>query len=241
MIPCPLKDLLVGKVAPLGARRAPSGIAKSSVQSVLSLTELGFSGDEQGDRVRHGGPEKAVHHYPFDHYAMWAKEIGHHAMLKQPGAFGENLSTEGMTEETVAIGDVFRLGSATIEMSQGRQPCWKLNERFGRSDMAKSVQTSGRTGWYYRVLTGGEVAPGDTLTLIDRPFPDWTVARVWRVFYIDTLNRRELEAIAELPALAEGWRTHAARRLQTNRVEDWTKRLTGADAPRDVTNDGDKV
>lgn len=165
MMPLHLKYLLVGKGAPLGARGASSGIAKSSVQSVLTLTELGFCGDEQGDRVRHGGPEKAVHHYPFDRYAAWAKEIGDRETLIYPGAFGENLSTKGLTEHNVAVGDVFELGTATIEISQGRQPCWKLNKSFGRSDMAKSVQSGSRTG---RVHTGGEVGPGDRLMLIAR-------------------------------------------------------------------------
>ena len=227
MTAVPLLSLRVGTVAPLGARAAPSGIAKQAADRPLLLSQTGLAGDEQGDTVRHGGPEKAVHHYPFDHYADWIDDLGPHPLLAGPGAFGENLSTMGLTEETVAIGDVFRLGAAVIEVSQGRQPCWKLNERFGRPEMAREVQTTGRTGWYYRVLEAGIVSPGDNLLLLERRAPEWTLARIWRTFYIDPLNREELAGIAALDRLAEGWRSHAVRRLESNRVEDWTRRLAG--------------
>ncbi|WP_439629594.1 MOSC domain-containing protein [Shinella sp.] len=224
----PLLSLRVGAVAPLGARGVPSGIAKSAVAGPLALSLTGFRGDEQGDTVRHGGPEKAVHHYPFEHYAAWARDLGAHPLLASPGAFGENISTTGLTEDTVAIGDVFALGTAVVEVSQGRQPCWKLNERFGRAEMARTVQSTGRTGWYYRVLQPGTVTPADRLMLLDRKAPEWTLARIWRAFYIDTLNREELAGIAALKPLAAGWQAHAARRLENNRVEDWTRRLTGS-------------
>ena len=223
----PLLSLRIGPVAPLGPRGVASGIAKSAANGPLTLGETGFSGDMQGDTVRHGGPEKAVHHYPFDHYAAWAHDLGPHALLDQPGAFGENISTRELTEDTVAIGDIFELGTAVVEVSQGRQPCWKLNERFGRPDMAREVQSTGRTGWYYRVLKPGTVSPDDHLRLLERSTPDWTLARIWRTFYIDPLDRAELAGIAALDRLAEGWRTHALRRLESNRIEDWTRRLVG--------------
>ncbi|MDI7863511.1 MOSC domain-containing protein [Rhizobiaceae bacterium n13] len=223
----PLLGLLVGPAAPLGPRGVPSGIAKSQVAGSLVLSETGLSGDVQGDPTRHGGTEKALHHYPFDHYSAWSDDLGPHPLLASPGAFGENIATSGLTEETVAIGDVFEIGTAVVEVSQGRQPCWKLNERFGRSTMASDVQSTGRTGWYYRVLRPGTVAAGDRLTLVDRASPDWTIERIWRAFYVDTLNRAELSGIARLERLAAGWQDHATRRLKTNSVEDWTKRLMG--------------
>lgn len=228
MIRIPLISLRIGNIAPLGPRQVASGIVKSAVHGPLLLSETGFSGDRQGDTVRHGGPEKAVHHYPFEHYAGWRGDLGPHPLLAAPGAFGENISAAGLTEETVAIGDVFALGTAVIEVSQGRPPCWKLNARFDRPDMARQVQATGRTGWYYRVLTPGIVTPDDGLIRLERRSPDWTLTRIWRAFYVDTLNRSELAGIAALDRLAEGWRTHALRRLESNRVEDWTKRLDGA-------------
>lgn len=220
-----LQALLTGPLGQIGG--APSGIDKRPVDRPLRLLREGLEGDVQGDRRRHGGPDKALHHYPLDHYPDWRAEIGRSAVLAAPGAFGENLSTLGLTEAGVAVGDVFRLGSALVEVSQGRQPCWKLNLRFATPDMSRRVQQSGRTGWYYRVLEAGRVAPADDLVLVDRRAPDWTLRRLWRVLYVDVLNRAELAAMAELPSLPEGWRAHARRRLETRKVEDWTARLDG--------------
>ena len=223
----PLRALLVGDVRPLGPRGVPSGIAKSRVDQPVAVGFLGLAGDAQGDTRHHGGPEKALHHYALDHYPGWIAEIGARDVLGTAGAFGENLSTTGLLEDDVAVGDVFVLGNAVIEVSQGRQPCWKLNERFAQPDMARRVQETGRTGWYYRVLEQGSVAPDSRLQRIHRVAPAWTISRIWRIFYVDTLNRAELETLAELPQLAEGWRRHARRRLETGTVEDWTPRLTG--------------
>lgn len=220
-----LDHLLVGQIAPLG--ETLSGIAKTPVDRPLRLSATGFDGDAQADTRVHGGPDKAVHHYPFDHYALWRAEVGDRPALAAPGGFGENLSTRGLDETQVAIGDVFRLGAALIEVSQGRQPCWKLNLRLDVADMAHRVQTTGRTGWYYRVLEPGLVAPGDRLELQDRRSPDWTIHRLWRTLYVDTLNREELAAMAALEHLPDGWRKYARRRLETRRVEDWSARLGG--------------
>lgn len=218
---------LTGPVAPLPGSDAQSAIAKVPVAASLWLGAEGFEGDAQADRRVHGGAEKAVHHYPRDHYADWRAELGPLPLLDAPGAFGENLSGAGLTEENVAVGDVFRLGRAILQVSQGRQPCWKLNHRFGVPDMARRVQGTGRTGWYYRVLQPGRVAPGDDLELLDRLAPEWTLRRLWHVMYVDRLNRAALERIAALDVLAEGWRRYATRRLESGRVEDWRPRLEG--------------
>lgn len=222
-----LDHLLIGQVKPLGERAAPSGIDKHCVKHRIPLGPEGFDGDAQGDRKHHGGPDKAVHHYPFEHYAFWREEIGDDPLLARPGAFGENMSTTGLDEANVAIGDIFRLGDALIEVSQGRQPCWKLNARFDVPDMAMRLQKTGRTGWYYRVLEEGSVAPGDELRLVDRRSPEWSLRRLWRTLYVDTLNPDELAAMAALAHLPESWRRHAERRLETRTVEDWSRRLTG--------------
>ncbi|RIK84658.1 MAG: MOSC domain-containing protein [Hyphomicrobiales bacterium] len=228
--PATVSALLVGGIAPLGDKGVPSGIDKRAVARPLRIAREGLDGDAQGDRRNHGGPDKAVHHYPFEHYARWREAIGPHPLLERPGAFGENVSTSGLSEATVALGDVFRLGSATLAVSQGRQPCFRLNLRFGRPDMARRVQESGRTGWYYRVVEEGVAAPGDALVLIDRPLPDWPLTRLLATLYGDMLNRDELAAMAALSALPENWRRLAARRLENGRVEDWRKRLTGEEA-----------
>lgn len=219
--------LLTGPVAPLAGSEARSGIVKTRVARPLALGPEGFEGDEQADRRVHGGIEKAVHHYPQDHYAAWRADLGALPPLAAPGGFGENIATAGLTEAEVAVGDTFRLGSALVQVSQGRQPCWKLNHRFGLPDMARRVQATGRTGWYYRVLRPGTVAPGDRLELIDRLAPDWTLRRLWHALYVDRMNLGELEGIAALDVLAESWRKYAVRRLDSRRVEDWSARLDG--------------
>ena len=219
--------LLTGRAAPLPGRNALSGIVKKPVEQPLSLGLEGFEGDEQADRRVHGGPEKAVHHYPFDHYPGWREELGDLPPLRTAGGFGENISASGLSEASVAVGDIFRLGTALVQVSQGRQPCWKLNHRFGVQDMSRRVQTTGRTGWYYRVLEPGIVLPTDRLERVDRVAPDWTLRRLWHVFYIDRLNLDELKGIAALDVLAESWRKYAVRRLESGRVEDWRKRLDG--------------
>lgn len=218
--------LLTGSLAPIGPRSLPSGIAKTSVRRA-ALGQCGFQGDAQGDLRYHGGPEKAVHHYALDHYPQWIGEIGRREVLERAGAFGENLSTAGMDETTVAVGDIFRAGTALIQVSQGRQPCWKLNHRFDVPDMALRVQRTGRTGWYYRVIEPGMVAAGDELVLVDRPSPDWSIDRIRHAFYVDVHDREALTAIAGLRLLAENWRHHALRRLDSGRVDDWSRRLFG--------------
>jgi MOSC domain-containing protein YiiM len=240
--------LLTGRAAPLPGSDQKSGIDKRPVGRPLMLGSEGFEGDEQADRRVHGGPEKAVHHYPYDHYAAWRADFGlakpgvSHprtpvgyldmkepgGLLTAPGAFGENVSTRGLTEADVAVGDIFRLGEALVQVSQGRQPCWKLSRRFGVQDMARRVQETGRTGWYYRVLQPGLVATGDALERIDRVAPEWTLQRLWHALYVDRLNLAELQGIAALEVLADGWRRYAIRRLESGRVEDWSKRLEGS-------------
>jgi MOSC domain-containing protein YiiM len=220
-------QLRLGRALPFGPNGEPSAIDKHPAVGPLRLTVNGFEGDEQGDRRHHGGPDKAVHHYPEEHYAAWRLELPELPKDRfQAGAFGENLSTVGLTEANVCIGDVFGLGAARIQVSQARQPCWKLNLRFGSSDMSRRVQDSGRTGWYYRVLETGEVAPGAALRLLDRPHPDWPLARVLCYLYEDPLNLGALAAIAALANLSASWRELAQRRLASGQIEDWSRRLT---------------
>lgn len=220
---------LTGPIAPIAGSDTLSGIAKVPVERPLRLDFGGFEGDAQADRRVHGGPEKALHHYAFDHYATWFSNLGPgKALAAGAGAFGENISTVGTTEEDVAVGDIFRLGSALVQISQGRQPCWKLDLRFERRGMGRMVQQSGRTGWYYRVLETGIVRPDDQIKLVERVAPEWTIRKLWHAMYVDRLNRDMLTQIAELNVLAEGWRKYAQRRLDSGRVEDWTARLEGS-------------
>ncbi len=219
----------VGAVKPLDPQGVPSGIDKTSVAGPVVLMASGLIGDDHGDTRNHGGPEKAVHLYPFDHYAAWREELPGLAGRLVAGAFGENLVVGGITEAQVCIGDVFKAGTALIEISQGRQPCWRLNLRFGIADMARRVQASGRTGWYFRVIETGSLAAGSTLTLARRPNPGWSLARVHGLLYRDTLNLEALAEFAALPGLSPSWQTLALRRLERRAVESWNLRVETPD------------
>jgi MOSC domain-containing protein YiiM len=201
---------------------------QASVRRAGTADHDGLAGDAQGDTRNYGGTDKAVHLYPADHYAAWNDEIGAAPLLTESGAFGENLTVPGIGEAAVAIGDRFRLGTALVEVSQGRQPCFRLNLRFGRTDMARRMQENGKTGWYFRVVEEGDVAPGDALVLVDRAAPERTIERIRGVFYIDRLDQESLSALAALAPLAAGWRELAAKRLATRTVEDWRPRLEGS-------------
>ncbi|MBI0170545.1 MULTISPECIES: MOSC domain-containing protein [Bartonella] len=223
-----LLALSVGPIKAIGPEKLQSGIDKKPVDRPLFLTKTGFIGDEQADKKHHGGMEKAVHHYDFDHYAFWKNELGHKAVFDTPTAFGENLSTSGLSEKDIAVGDVYRLGKAIIEVSQGRQPCFRLNVRFGVTDMSLRTQKSGRTGWYYRVLQEGEVTLQDELELLERLHEEWTIYRLWKAFYVTRTDYEELSHIASLNELSPSWRSLAQKRLDNHEIEDWTKRLYGA-------------
>lgn len=204
-----------------------SGIAKQPITGPVRIGPRGLEGDEQGDLRVHGGPDKAVHHYAHEHYRAWREQLGPLPVLDAPGAFGENFSTTGVTEADLCWGDRVRAGSALLEVSQSRQPCWKLNTRFGIADMALRVQRTGYTGWYYRVLEPGQVQAGDALWLVERPHRAWPLARVIAVLYrqrmLDPDLLRELARL-RLPA---SWQKLVQQRLEAGTVEDWSRRVDG--------------
>ncbi len=218
--------LLTGKIEQLEPERVPSAIKKKATFKREQVLETGLVNDNQADKKHHGGPDKAIHHYAFEHYEYWKNVAG----ISKPevlceGGFGENISTVGMDESSVCIGDKYHVGSVVLEVSQARQPCWKLNLRFGHPDMSLMVQDSLRTGWYYRVLEEGWLQAGDAFTLLERNWPEWTLRRLLYVLYIDTQNKQLLEEMTHIAPLAESWKSIALRRLGKGFTEDWSKRL----------------
>src|SRR5262249_18977648 len=155
----------VGQVAPLGPDGVPSAFAKSPARRPVPVGRLGLAGDAQADQVVHGGPDKAVYLYPAEHYDGWSRELPQHAALLVPGGFGENITTLGFDEDAVCIGDVYRTGSALLQVTQPRQPCFKLGLRFGDSRLPRAFLQSGRSGWYARVLEDGIIAGLDRVVL----------------------------------------------------------------------------
>ena len=194
-----------------------SAIAKAEIDGPRTIHWLGIEGDEQADLNVHGGPDKAIHHYPRDHYGAWQRELAldaaHRPLLDRAGAFGENISTLGWTEESVCIGDRLRLGNALVEVAQGRQPCWKQGHRLNSARVLGAMVATGRTGWYYRVLEEGSVAAGDVIALTERIHPEWNVARVFGLLIGGRHGgeRAALRDLSRVRELASGWRARAAR------------------------------
>jgi MOSC domain-containing protein YiiM len=207
--------VLTGKVAPFRGPGEPSAIAKSPRSGPVAVGPLGLEGDEQADLSVHGGTDKAIHHYPGDHYHFWRGVLGEHPLLAGPGAFGENIATLGMVETEVCIGDRYRLGSALVEISQGRQPCWKQGHRFANPAVTAQIVHYRLSGWYYRVIEPGQVAAGDPIVLADRALPEWTVERVFGLLIAGEYDEdpAALRALAALAVLADSWRQRAARLL----------------------------
>lgn len=211
-----LGPVMIGTPVPFRGNEA-SAIFKRPAPGPVSLGPLGLDGDEVADKVHHGGLDMAVHHYPHDHYAYWQEWLAGHDLLAAPGAFGENISTSGLTEDTICIGDRFRMGSALVEVSQGRQPCWKIDHKFQRKGITAEVLRSGRSGWYYRVVEPGTLAQGDTLELTERRHGGWTISRVFGLMFHKGAGKSELAELAQISALSAEWRKRAQARAEAAR------------------------
>ena len=228
-------SLFIGQSAEMNAELAPglvSAIDKHEAGHPLWCSFSGLEGDEQSDKRHHGGPDRALHYYPADHYPWWktwqtALGLPAPRASWQPAAFGENLSGLGLTETQACIGDVYRLGEALIQISQPRSPCFKLNQRFGYGQMSQVMQLNGRCGWLLRVLEEGTVAPQETMELVDRPYPALTVKRTADILFNQLRDEADLLLLLENPALSPNWRQHAANWLEHGVVADWRRRLLG--------------
>ncbi|MCD0461965.1 MOSC domain-containing protein [Roseiconus lacunae] len=202
-----------------------SAIAKQAISGPVEVTETKLVGDEQADLKHHGGIDKAVLAYAAAHYPLWQQEYPDRPL--GPGSFGENLTLSQANEESVCIGDVIEIGDCQLQISQPRQPCWKLDRRWKIPKLAMIVQQNGRTGWYYRVIRTGSIEAGLPVTLIERPFPDLTVAWASRVMYAKPRSTEDDLRLAECEALSESWKTTLFRRAKKGREPDSSARLDG--------------
>ncbi len=196
----------VGRIAPLGPQRVPSGFVKCAVPGPIHVAPLGLHGDEQADLTVHGGPDKAVYFYPAEHYPRWISDAPRHERLLIAGAFGENLTTTGLDEDSVCIGDTFRIGTAEVQVTQPRQPCFKLGLRFSDNGLGRVMMQSGRTGWYARVLAPGTLQAGDSILTLRRPNLRWTISRFNRFILYRRNATTDLAELTALEGLADGWR-----------------------------------
>lgn len=184
---------------------------KDPVAGRISLTAEGLAGDGHADPEHHGGPDKAILAYSDEHSERWRRELFPDGL--PAGAFGENLTVQGLTEANVCVGDIFDVGTARVQVSQPRQPCWKQARRYAIPDLVVRIVRTGRTGWYLRVLTPGDLGAGDIMTLVARPHPEWTIERANEVMHVAKTNRELALALAACPALAPAWVLPLRRRF----------------------------
>ena len=184
-------------------RRYHTGIYKRAVSGRLWLGRLGLAGDGQADMEAHGGPHRALYVYPHEHYAVWANELERDDF--DPGEFGENLTTIGLLEDDVCIGDIYGIGEAAIQVSQPRVPCYKLANKLGIPGFAKTFLRQNKSGFYARTVQEGSLGAGDEIQLLERDAARVTVAEVNAALHIkkdpDVARRA-----AELEALSPEWR-----------------------------------
>lgn len=224
-----LVSLNVGQPGPLAYRgkQVLSGFRKTPASQALWLGDTGLEGDAQADLKNHGGPEKAVCVYPLEHYPYWRERL---ERPLEPAAFGENFSTEGLLEPAVRIGDVYRVGEAVVQVSQPRQPCFKLAARHGVKELAAWVQETGFTGFYFRCLKPGEVSAGDEVSLLERPENGVSLAEANRVMHHDRRDLAGIERLLAIPELSASWRKTFEKR-RSGVLESTAARLGGPVEP----------
>ncbi|OAK96621.1 PK beta-barrel-protein domain-containing protein-like protein [Phaeosphaeriaceae sp. SRC1lsM3a] len=227
--PFPLGQIRAGKVKKF--KTFKSAIAKLPLSGPTEITIDGIKSDEH-EFPAHIHPDKAILHYCTKHYDEWKKEIPASEPLFKPGGFGENIFNEEISERDVCIGDRIAIGDVIVEVSEPRSPCAKLNHRFEVRDMAKRTQSLLRTGWLYRVIKPGIVQPGDMFRLLERPYPEWSVARVMYYLFIDTKDIEMMKQIVEITPLGFDIKDKFKARLATGAVEDQDRRMFFSSGPK---------
>ncbi len=187
-----------------------TGIFKQPVAGPVFLRQLNLDGDRQADLRVHGGTDKAVYVYPFEHYAFWAQELRRQDFSY--GQFGENFTITGLLEDKVFIGDIFQIGEAQVQVSQPRTPCFKIGIRMGDANFPARFAAANRTGFYVRVLMEGKVEAGDAIKLIEHAIGSMSVRDVFHL-RISEGSAEEYSRAARLPGLAAGWRVAFEKRL----------------------------
>ncbi len=196
-----------------------TAIYKSPIQGQVFLNKNNLDGDKQADLTVHGGLDKAVHIYPIEHYIYWNQRarfpLRKRLNLPSPnnGSFGENFTVSGLLENNVCIGDIYQVGSCIVEVSQPRQPCWKLARKFNQAELPRWIQRTGKTGWYLRVLQEGYVKSSDTLKLIESNNPSWSITRASQLMYSPDPVKKDIASILECQQLSNSWKATFEKRL----------------------------
>jgi MOSC domain-containing protein YiiM len=196
----------------IDGHRVMTGIFKEPIEGSVQVRRLNLDGDRQADLTVHGGPYKAIYAYPAEHYTFWRDELPE--MNLSFGAFGENLTTEGMVETEINIGDQFKIGEVILQVTQPRMPCYKLAAKFRRQDIIKRFLQSERSGFYFSVIEEGELGAGDSIELIHRDENKVAVRDIVRLYAADKYNMELLRRAVQLEALPEDWRDYFQERIE---------------------------
>lgn len=208
--------LFTGRARPLPPEGQPSAIVKAPLEGPMRIGAQGAAGDEQADRRVHGGPDKAVHQYPSENYAVFRAQYPERAGDFVPGSIGENIASAGMLESDVCIGDLYRIGRCLLQVSQPRSPCWKIDRRYAVERLSRFVQGRRIAGWYYRVLEPGTLEIGDAIEPLGRNPDPVSIRRFWDVYLEHRPDPDGLRHLAAQAGLNLAWR---------RRIEDRAERL----------------
>ncbi|AOP44504.2 6-N-hydroxylaminopurine resistance protein [Edwardsiella piscicida] len=218
-------EVYVGRCAPFIGGKS-SAIVKHQMTDALTLLHLGLAGDEQAESRIHGGADRALCHYPREHYDYWRQAYPQQAERFEAAVFGENLSTLGMDEASVFIGDIYRWGEALIQVTQPRSPCYKLNQMMEIGDLSLHMQQSGRRGWLYRVVAEGRVGDRCPLELVSRN-GDISVAQCIAIVFHMPFDEAEYRRLLACAGLSASWCKTLQNRLLHGRIEEMNRRLYG--------------
>lgn len=205
--------LFVGTPKELGPKSQVTAISKESVTESLIINKESLEGDQVANLKYHGGPDRVIHHYSLEQYEYLKSVFPEKAQLFVPGSYGENLTTEKLTEADLCIGDIFTLGSAKVQLTEGRKPCSTIDLKYGFKGVLKEIVSSGRYGWFYKILEEGEVRVGEQLEFVERPYPNLNLKKI--IFEMFQSKDRDMDFLKEVyvcPALSERWK---------ERIEKW--------------------
>jgi len=205
-----------GRAAIIGPEQQvwTTAFLKEAVAGPVWFGRTNIVGDAQASVKTHGGPDKAVCVYPWEHYAFWQRELELPELVY--GALGENLTISGQREDECCVGDIVRIGEVVLQVSQPRPPCWRLARWWQRKEFAVLMERTGLTGWYCRVLKEGYAEAGAMVELLERPQPRWNVLRANAVLYGDPTSE-DINELLSCEVLAETWRQLLAKRANGGR------------------------
>ncbi|QFK73207.1 MOSC domain-containing protein [Pradoshia sp. D12] len=207
-----IESIRVGKPASLHykSKIVQSAIYKDEVHHPIHVSKTNLEGDKQSDLNHHGGPDKAICVYPSEHYPYWSEKIG---QLFKAGDFGENLTIFGLTEDKVRIGDILKADGCLFQVTQPREPCYKIAARHNIDQLPFWIRASGYSGYYLRVLEEGILTKGSVIEIIDRAPQSITIAYANQIMHHDSSNREAIQSILSVDALSESWKEKFSRVL----------------------------